>query len=120
MHRWYFRNHLQRYGGTPKSALTAYFLASANIFEPSRAAERLVWARVDVLAEEVTAHFRHIGYVCSLQPHSFPSPESSFSDDRCKMCVQFIAGVHAIQQRILKSLSTLFRLMMFPAAFVKR
>ncbi|XP_037482853.1 syn-copalyl diphosphate synthase-like [Triticum dicoccoides] len=64
LRKWYFRNHLQRYGGTPKSALTAYFLASANIFEPSRAAERLVWARVAVLAEAVTAHFRHIGGPC--------------------------------------------------------
>ena len=49
------------YGGTPKSALTAYFLASANIFEPGRAAERLAWARMAVLAEAVTTHFRHIG-----------------------------------------------------------
>jgi hypothetical protein len=118
MHRWYFRNHLQRYGGTPKSALMAYFLASANIFEPGRAAERLAWARMAVLAEAVTTHFRHIGYVCSLIVS--PLRDLGFSDDRCKMFVQFIAGVHAIQQRILKSLSTLFHLTMFPAAFVKR
>uniref|UniRef100_A0A453DBJ9 Uncharacterized protein n=1 Tax=Aegilops tauschii subsp. strangulata TaxID=200361 RepID=A0A453DBJ9_AEGTS len=57
MCRWYLRNHLQKYGGTPKSALTAYFLASANIFESGRAAERLAWARTWVLAEAVTSHF---------------------------------------------------------------
>uniref|UniRef100_A0A8I6X016 Terpene synthase N-terminal domain-containing protein n=1 Tax=Hordeum vulgare subsp. vulgare TaxID=112509 RepID=A0A8I6X016_HORVV len=65
LRKWYFRNHLQRYGGTPKSALTAYFLASANIFEPGQAAERLAWARMAVLAEEVTTHFRHIGGPCN-------------------------------------------------------
>uniref|UniRef100_A0A453DBN4 Uncharacterized protein n=1 Tax=Aegilops tauschii subsp. strangulata TaxID=200361 RepID=A0A453DBN4_AEGTS len=65
MCRWYLRNHLQKYGGTPKSALTAYFLASANIFESGRAAERLAWARTWVLAEAVTSHFRHTGYECS-------------------------------------------------------
>ncbi|KAF7011990.1 hypothetical protein CFC21_026233 [Triticum aestivum] len=61
LRKWYFRNHLQRYGGTPKSVLTAYFLASANIFESRRAAERLAWARTWVLTEAVTTHFRHTG-----------------------------------------------------------
>uniref|UniRef100_A0A453DBR8 Terpene synthase N-terminal domain-containing protein n=1 Tax=Aegilops tauschii subsp. strangulata TaxID=200361 RepID=A0A453DBR8_AEGTS len=61
LRKWYLRNHLQKYGGTPKSALTAYFLASANIFESGRAAERLAWARTWVLAEAVTSHFRHTG-----------------------------------------------------------
>ncbi|KAI4968730.1 hypothetical protein ZWY2020_046060 [Hordeum vulgare] len=65
LRKWYFRNHVQRYGGTPKSALTAYFLASANIFEPGRASERLAWARMAVLAEAVTTHFRHIGGPCN-------------------------------------------------------
>uniref|UniRef100_A0A8I6WF07 Terpene synthase metal-binding domain-containing protein n=1 Tax=Hordeum vulgare subsp. vulgare TaxID=112509 RepID=A0A8I6WF07_HORVV len=61
LRKWYFRNHLQWYGGTPESALTAYFLASANIFEPSRAAERLAWARTATLADVVTSHFRQVG-----------------------------------------------------------
>ncbi|XBI56219.1 hypothetical protein VPH35_037856 [Triticum aestivum] len=61
LYRWYFRNRLQRYGGTPKSALTTYFLAAANIFEPSRASERLAWARMAVLAEAVTSHYRYTG-----------------------------------------------------------
>ncbi|PAN11748.1 hypothetical protein PAHAL_2G213000 [Panicum hallii] len=59
--KWYFRSNLEKYGVTPKSALTAYFLASANIFEPNRAAERLGWARTAVLAEAVSSHLRRIG-----------------------------------------------------------
>jgi len=61
LREWYFRSNLEKYGGTPKSALTAYFLASANIFEPNRAAERLGWARTAVLAEAVSSHLRRIG-----------------------------------------------------------
>ena len=64
--RWYFRSNLEKYGGTPKNALTAYFLASANIFEPNRAAERLGWARTAVLAEAVSSHLRKIGYTYKL------------------------------------------------------
>uniref|UniRef100_A0ACD5WDW3 Uncharacterized protein n=1 Tax=Avena sativa TaxID=4498 RepID=A0ACD5WDW3_AVESA len=59
--KWYLGNHLQRYGGTPKSALIAYFLASANIFETERKEERLGWARMAVVAEAVTSHFRQHG-----------------------------------------------------------
>ena len=44
--------------------MTSYFLASANIFEPNRAAERLGWARVALLADAVSSHFRRIGYIC--------------------------------------------------------
>lgn len=61
LRKWYFRNHLQRYGGTPKSALTQYFLASANIFEPNRKEERLGWAQTAVLAEAVTSYLRRNG-----------------------------------------------------------
>jgi len=61
LREWYFRSNLEKYGGTPKSALTAYFLASANIFEPKRAAERLGWARTAVLAAAVSSHLRRIG-----------------------------------------------------------
>ena len=42
------------YGVTPQSALRAYFLAAASIFEPGRAAERLGWARAAVLAEAIS------------------------------------------------------------------
>ncbi|KAL5213348.1 hypothetical protein ABZP36_024195 [Zizania latifolia] len=56
--RWYDRNNLQEHGVTLQSALRAYFLAAANIFEPNRAAERLGWARTAVLAEAVASHLR--------------------------------------------------------------
>lgn len=49
--RWCAKNNLEMCGVTPRSALRAYFLAAASIFEPSRAAERLAWARTAVLAE---------------------------------------------------------------------
>jgi len=42
------------YGVTRQSALRAYFLAAASTFEPSRAAERLAWARTAVLAEAIS------------------------------------------------------------------
>ncbi|CAM0878124.1 unnamed protein product [Alopecurus aequalis] len=60
LRKWY-TTHLQRYGGTPKIPLTAYFLASANIFEPNRKKERLGWAQMAVLAEVVTCHFLQNG-----------------------------------------------------------
>ncbi|XP_044948008.1 syn-copalyl diphosphate synthase, chloroplastic-like [Hordeum vulgare subsp. vulgare] len=62
MKEWYSRNNLQKYGGPPtKSLLTAYFLASANIFEPERVAERLGWSRTLVLVDVASSYFRRIG-----------------------------------------------------------
>ncbi|KAK3121517.1 hypothetical protein QOZ80_8BG0655080 [Eleusine coracana subsp. coracana] len=58
---WYFKNNLGSYGGNPNSALTAYFIASATIFEQQRAAERLGWAHTAVLAETVSSYFKRIG-----------------------------------------------------------
>uniref|UniRef100_A0A0E0B1A0 Terpene synthase N-terminal domain-containing protein n=1 Tax=Oryza glumipatula TaxID=40148 RepID=A0A0E0B1A0_9ORYZ len=52
---WYAENDLEVYGVTHKSALTAFFLAAANIFEPNRADERLGWARTAVLAEAISS-----------------------------------------------------------------
>ncbi|BAF14085.1 syn-copalyl diphosphate synthase, chloroplastic isoform 1 [Oryza sativa Japonica Group] len=63
LRRWYLRSNLEKFGGTdPQTTLmTSYFLASANIFEANRAAERLGWARVALLADAVSSHFRRIG-----------------------------------------------------------
>ncbi|PWZ28857.1 Ent-copalyl diphosphate synthase 2 [Zea mays] len=48
-------SNLETYGVAPRGALLrAYFLAAACIFEPSRAAERLAWARAAVLAEAIS------------------------------------------------------------------
>ncbi|RLM78351.1 hypothetical protein C2845_PM12G17950 [Panicum miliaceum] len=51
--RWCEKNNLEMYGVTPQSAMRAYFLAAANIFEPDRAAERLGWARTAVIAQAI-------------------------------------------------------------------
>ena len=40
----------------PRDVLRAYFLAAACIFEPSRATERLAWAKVSVLANIITKY----------------------------------------------------------------
>ncbi|XP_066160048.1 LOW QUALITY PROTEIN: syn-copalyl diphosphate synthase, chloroplastic-like [Oryza sativa Japonica Group] len=50
INKWYAENDLEVYGVTHKSALTAFFLAAANIFEPNRADERLQW-RIQDLSE---------------------------------------------------------------------
>ncbi|XP_044970255.1 syn-copalyl diphosphate synthase-like [Hordeum vulgare subsp. vulgare] len=59
--RWHDRNNLQMYGVSPNSALRAYFLAAANIFEPERAAERLGWARTAILTEAVSSNIQDNG-----------------------------------------------------------
>jgi len=55
--RWCEKNNLEMYGVTPQSAVTAYFLAAANIFEPHRAEERLGWARTAVMAQAISSCF---------------------------------------------------------------
>eukprot|EP00267_Zea_mays_P054158 XP_020407377.1 ent-copalyl diphosphate synthase 2 [Zea mays] len=48
-------SNIETYGVASRGALLrAYFLAAACIFEPSRAAERLAWARAAVLAEAIS------------------------------------------------------------------
>jgi len=54
---WFEKNNLEMYGVTPSSAMRAYFLAAANIFEPDRAAERLGWARTAVIAQAISSCF---------------------------------------------------------------
>uniref|UniRef100_A0A0D9XS82 Uncharacterized protein n=1 Tax=Leersia perrieri TaxID=77586 RepID=A0A0D9XS82_9ORYZ len=51
---WHSKSNFQTYGVTRKNALRAYFLAAANIFEPSQAKERLAWARTAILAEAIS------------------------------------------------------------------
>ena len=46
------------HGVTKMSMLKAYFLATAYIFEPDRAAERLGWAKTAILAEVIASYFR--------------------------------------------------------------
>uniref|UniRef100_A0A0E0FIG0 Uncharacterized protein n=1 Tax=Oryza nivara TaxID=4536 RepID=A0A0E0FIG0_ORYNI len=60
INKWYAENDLEVYGVTHKSALTAFFLAAANIFEPNRADERLGWARTAVLAEAISSRLNSL------------------------------------------------------------
>ncbi|CAL4968683.1 unnamed protein product [Urochloa decumbens] len=55
--RWCEKNNLEMHGVTPQSALRAYFLAAANIFEADREAERMGWARTAVLAQAISSCF---------------------------------------------------------------
>ncbi|KAJ1279657.1 hypothetical protein BS78_04G170900 [Paspalum vaginatum] len=56
--KWYDRNNFQAYGVAPESALRAYFLAAASIFERDRVAERLAWARTAMLAEAASGYLQ--------------------------------------------------------------
>ncbi|WVZ74938.1 hypothetical protein U9M48_023052 [Paspalum notatum var. saurae] len=58
LRKWYDRNNLQAYGVAPESALMAYFLAAASIYEPDRVAERLTWARTAMLAEAISGYLQ--------------------------------------------------------------
>ncbi|TVU29579.1 hypothetical protein EJB05_21153, partial [Eragrostis curvula] len=59
--KWYDKNNLGEFGVSLDSALRAYFLAAANIFEPSRAAERLAWARTALIAQALSWHLQFDG-----------------------------------------------------------
>ncbi|ONM06415.1 anther ear1 [Zea mays] len=57
---WYKDNCLDAFGVEPQDVLRSYFLAAACIFEPSRAAERLAWARTSMIANAISTHLRDI------------------------------------------------------------
>ncbi|TVU29590.1 hypothetical protein EJB05_21164, partial [Eragrostis curvula] len=61
LRKWYDKNNLGEFGVSLDSALRAYFLAAANIFEPSRAAERLAWARTAMIAQALSWHLQFDG-----------------------------------------------------------
>ena len=52
--RWYTENRLMDFGVAQEDVLRAYFLAAASIYKPSRATERLAWARVAILANTIS------------------------------------------------------------------
>lgn len=56
LQKWFIEDGLEAFGMAPEDVLRAYFLAAACIFEPSRATERLAWARVSVLANAISSH----------------------------------------------------------------
>ncbi|RCV43021.1 hypothetical protein SETIT_9G262400v2 [Setaria italica] len=57
---WYNENLLETFGVAPQEVLRSYFLAASCIFEPSRAAERLSWARTTLLANAISTHVHNI------------------------------------------------------------
>jgi len=57
--RWYNENRLMDFGVAQEDVLRAYFLAAASIYEPSRATERLAWARVAILANTISTHLHN-------------------------------------------------------------
>ncbi|KAK8445061.1 hypothetical protein SEVIR_9G265300v4 [Setaria viridis] len=57
---WYNENLLETFGVAPQEVLRSYFLAASCIFEPSRAAERLSWARTTLLANAISTHLHNI------------------------------------------------------------
>ncbi|KAL5211737.1 hypothetical protein ABZP36_022584 [Zizania latifolia] len=57
LQKWFVENDLGAFGVATEDVLRAYFLAAACVFEPSRATERLAWARVSVLADTISRHF---------------------------------------------------------------
>ncbi|OEL25993.1 Ent-copalyl diphosphate synthase 1, chloroplastic [Dichanthelium oligosanthes] len=58
LQKWYTENGLVDFG-VAQDLLRAYFLAAACIYEPSRATERLAWARVAILANTISTHLQN-------------------------------------------------------------
>ncbi|KAJ1295600.1 hypothetical protein BS78_01G235500 [Paspalum vaginatum] len=60
LQKWYNENRLENFGVAPQEVLRAYFLAASCIFEPSRAVERLAWAKTSLLANAISTHLHNI------------------------------------------------------------
>jgi hypothetical protein len=59
--RWCDKNELLLFGVTSEKALRAYFLAAANIFEPDRTVEGLMWTRTSLVTEAISWHLQRNG-----------------------------------------------------------
>lgn len=57
--RWHTENRLMDFGVAQEDVMRSYFLAAACIYEPSRATERLAWARVAILANAISTHLHN-------------------------------------------------------------
>ncbi|KAL5561684.1 hypothetical protein UlMin_031431 [Ulmus minor] len=57
MQKWFANCKLGEYGLTKRSLLLGYFVATASIFEPERANERIAWAKTKALIDAITTHF---------------------------------------------------------------
>ncbi|PON84203.1 Ent-copalyl diphosphate synthase [Trema orientale] len=74
MQKWYTDCRLEDYGLSRRNLLLAYFLATASIYEPERADERLAWAKTAALMQAIRSHFDEEEASCELRRafvHSF-------------------------------------------------
>lgn len=56
--RWYEQCNFGEYGASQESLLLlAYYLATANIYEPERSKERVAWAKTTTLMEAIISYF---------------------------------------------------------------
>ncbi|RCV44154.1 hypothetical protein SETIT_9G351400v2 [Setaria italica] len=58
LQKWYIELGLVNFGVAQEDLLIAYFLAAACVYGPSRATERLAWARVAILANTISTHLQ--------------------------------------------------------------
>ncbi|CAK9147053.1 unnamed protein product [Ilex paraguariensis] len=57
MQKWYVESKLGQYGMSKTSLLYAYYLATANVFEPESANVRLAWAKTTALVASIMSYF---------------------------------------------------------------
>jgi ent-copalyl diphosphate synthase len=68
--KWYTECNLQHFGISKKDLLFTYYLATASIFEPARAKERIAWAQTKILMEAIVSSFENEG-TCKTQRSVF-------------------------------------------------
>ncbi|KAI8522908.1 hypothetical protein RHMOL_Rhmol13G0033400 [Rhododendron molle] len=61
IHKWYTECNLEQFGMSKRDMLFGYYLATASIYEPERAKERLAWAQTRILMEAVVFSFEKEG-----------------------------------------------------------
>ncbi|KAL5059579.1 hypothetical protein RYX36_031183 [Vicia faba] len=54
--RWYLESKLEEFGLSKKRLMYAYFVATANIFEPERSLKRLSWAKTRTLLQTLKSY----------------------------------------------------------------
>ncbi|KAA8543243.1 hypothetical protein F0562_021262 [Nyssa sinensis] len=57
MQQWFVDCNLGQFGMSQRRLMFAYYLATASIFEPERAKERLAWSKTSVLVEMIVSYF---------------------------------------------------------------
>lgn len=57
---WWAKCNLKKYGISRENLLTAYFIATASIFQPARSIERLAWAKCWIMVQFVSIYFEEV------------------------------------------------------------